>query len=115
MSVLRIFAGAISWASPGHASKLFGVGSAPPDARTGLLSRLFGVRDLALGLAVRHPNADVRRTALQAGVAIDSADIVASLIAVRAGAPRTSLLGVAAGAALFVGLGIAGLADTRHR
>lgn len=113
MSVLRMFAGAIAWASPSYTSKLFGLGRAAPDARTGLVSRLFGVRDLALALAVRHPKADVRRAALQAGVVIDSVDIIANLIAVRAGAPKTSLLGVAAGAALFVGLGLAGLTAQR--
>jgi hypothetical protein len=114
MSVLRIFAGAISWISPKYTSRIFGLGRSEPDARTAVVSRLFGARDLALGLAVRHPDADVRRAALQTGVVVDSADVIANLIAVRAGLPKTSLLGIAAGASLFVGLGVAGLAGDRR-
>ncbi len=109
----RIFAGALSWASPKLSSRVFLLGRSDPDGRTGLLARLFGVRDLALGLALQHPSADVRKLALQAGVAIDSADVVASILAVRAGAPKSSLLGAASGAALFVVLGLGALADNK--
>jgi hypothetical protein len=109
----RIFAGAVSWASPKISSRVFLLCRSAPDGRTGLLARLFGIRDLALGLALHHPSRDVRRLVLQAGVAIDSADVVASVLAVRAGAPKSSLLGAAAGAALFVVLGIGALSDKR--
>jgi len=109
----RIFAGGLSWASPKISSRVFLLGRSAPDGRSGLLARLFGIRDVALGLALQHPSKDVRRLALQAGLAIDSADVVASVLAARAGAPKSSLLGVAAGAALFVVLGIGALADKR--
>ncbi|MBJ7337615.1 hypothetical protein [Mycolicibacterium sp.] len=113
ISIGRIFAGALSWASPALSSRVFLLGRAAPDGRAGLLARLFGVRDVALGLALQHPSADVRKVALQAGVVIDSADVLATLLAVRAGAPKSSLLGVAAGAALFVGLALGAMADRR--
>ena len=76
-----------------------------------MITRLFGIRELALAQAVRHPSPEVRRAALQAGVAVDAIDIVASLVAIRRGAPKVILLTFVAGAALFVGLGAAGLAE----
>lgn len=112
MSVLRMFAGGFTWASPALSSRLFGLGKIAPGGSPGLVARLFGVRDLVLGAGLHHPNPAVRKAVLQAGVACDSADIVASLIAVRAGAPKTTLLGATAGAALFVGLGAAALVNS---
>ncbi len=106
IAVGRIFAGGLSWASPRHSWRLFGLGPMNPTDSSSITSRLFGVRDVALGLAALHGNPDVKRVALQAGIAIDAADVAANLLAVRAGAPKTSLLGVAAGASLFVGLGL---------
>ena len=109
MSVIRMFAGGFTWASPALSSRLFGLGRIAPGGSPGLVARLFGIRDLVLGAAVHHPEAGVRKAVLQAGLVCDSADVVASLIAVRAGAPKTTLLGATAGAALFVGLGLAAL------
>ena len=113
ISIGRIFAGALTWASPTLSSRVFVLGRSTPDGRASLLARLFGVRDVALGLALQHPSADVRKVALQAGVAIDSADVLATLLAVRAGAPKSSLLGVAAGAAIFVALALGAMSDQR--
>lgn len=112
MAVLRAFAGALSWISPRHAWRTFLLGSMPADGSTGLISRLFGIRDVLLAAGLRHPDASVRRAVLQAGIVIDSADIAATALAVRSGAPRGTLLGVAAGAGLFVAMGAAALADT---
>ena len=109
----RIFAGALSWASPTASSRVFLLGRERVDGRTGLLARLFGIRDLALGLALQHPSSDVRKLVLQAGVAIDAADVAATLLAVRSGAPKSAVLGAAGGAALFVGLGLTALASSR--
>ena len=111
LSVLRSAVGVLSWVSPALAGRTFALGSLGDDPRAALLSRLFGARELALGLAVKHPSAEVQRDALRAGVVIDSIDLVASLIALRKGASRATLLTVTAGAALFIGLGVLGLAD----
>ena len=109
LSVLRTAVGAGTWIHPGLSWRTFGFGPIPDDPRTVLISRMFGIRDLGLGLAVRHPSPPVRRAALQVGIALDVADVAASVIAVRRGAPATILLGVTAGAAFFVGLGLAAL------
>ncbi|HNP11672.1 MAG TPA: hypothetical protein PKM33_00370 [Mycobacterium sp.] len=111
ISVGRIFAGILSWASPTASSRVFLLGRPAPDGRAGMMFRLFGIRDLALGLALQHPSADVRKVALQAGVAIDSADVLATLLAVRAGAPKSAILGAAGGAVLFVMLGLKALTE----
>ena len=113
MSVIRMFAGAISWASPALSSRVFGLGKIAPGGSPGLVARLFGIRDFVLGAAVHHPDPTVRKAVLQAGIVCDSADVVASLIAVRAGAPKATLLGATAGAGLFVVLGAAALNDSR--
>lgn len=42
---------------------------------------------------------------------VDAIDVVATVLAVRKGTPKASLLLTAGGAALFVGLGLASLAE----
>jgi hypothetical protein len=113
MSVVRMCAGGISWASPTAAWRVFGLGHTVPDASTGMVARLFGIRDFVLGAGVHHPDPGVRRSVLQAGVICDTADVVSSLIAVRAGASKATLITATAGAASFVVIGLIGLRDTR--
>ena len=114
LATLRSLVGAGTWISPASSFRTFGLGALGDDPRGALIGRLFGVRDLALGRAVRHPSGDVRRAALQVGVLCDSVDVFASLIAVRRGAPRASGVLVGGGAALFAVLGLLALADTRN-
>ena len=85
LSVLRSLVGVVTWLNPLHGGRAFGLGRISEDPATAFVARLFGVRDLALGQAVRHPNPEVRRAALQAGVVIDSVDVVAGLIALEEG------------------------------
>jgi hypothetical protein len=89
------------------------MGAFDGDPRTALVGRLFGVRDLALGRAVMHPDPAVRRAALGIGVAVDSVDVVATCIALRRGAPKPIAVLIGGGAALFVGLGVTALAGDR--
>ncbi len=114
LSVLRTLVGTASWAGPALSWRTFGLGSMNGNPSAALMTRLFGVRDLALGLAVRHPNPETQQAALQIGVAVDAVDLLASVLALRGGAPKASLVGVGCGAALFVGLGLTALADRQH-
>ncbi len=114
LSVVRTLVGTASWACPALSWRTFGLGSMNESPSAALMTRLFGVRDLALGLAVRHPNPETQQAALQIGVALDAVDLLASLLALRGGAPKASLVGVGCGAALFVGLGLTALADRQH-
>lgn len=111
MSVGRMFAGGISLLSPTASWRVFGLGSTAPGASTGLIARLFGIRDFVLGAAVHHPDPTVRRAVLQAGLICDLTDITSSLIALRAGAPKITLLTAAGGAAAFAAIGLTALRD----
>ena len=111
MSVLRMLAGGGTWAAPRLSWRTFGLGplqgGAPRDAGRSPVRRARpGARS-----GGEAPDPDVRRAALQVGVAVDAVDVVSTLLAVRRGAPKATLLLVAGGAALFVGLGLAALAD----
>ena len=106
---LRAGVGIISWASPSLTGRVFGVGDIGDDPRAAVITRLFGIRELALAAAAQHPDPTIQRAALQAGVAIDAVDIAATLIAIRKGAPKVIALTFAADASLFVALGAAGL------
>lgn len=112
LSVLRSTAGLVSWVSPAHSWRAFGLGPMREPGSAGVATRLFGVRDLALGMALHHPSSEVRKAAVTAGVGIDALDVAASVLGRRAGAPAASLFGVAAGATLFVALGVTVLAET---
>jgi len=97
---------------PAFGGKLFGLGDANDDPRAAAMTRLFGVRDLVLAHALRHPEPAVRRDALRVGFVVDCVDcvdVVAGLIAWRSGAPRSAVLGVAGGAAAFAALGAVAL------
>lgn len=114
LGTTRAAVGATAWTAPRTTLRLTGLGPAtrgPEDATasTDVVSRLFGVRDLALGLAVLQTDPHLRRAALALGVAVDLVDAAASVQGVRRGAPPASLLGVAAGALLFAGLGAGAL------
>ena len=114
LSVLRTLVGVGTWASPARSWRTFGFGAADDvDASTALMGRLFGVRDLALGQAARNDDAHVRSAALRAGVLCDSVDVVASVLALRRGAPRATGVLVGGGAALFAALGVLALAAER--
>jgi hypothetical protein len=114
LCVLRSGVGVVSWVSPALSWQTFGVGPMPGDARPAVMTRLFGAREFALAVAVKHPDRPVRRAALRAGLMIDSIDIVASLLAIRRGAPKAMWVTFVAGATLFVGLGAAALAQSEE-
>ena len=110
LGVLRTGVGALSWVSPAASWRTFGLGPIAGDASGGLVTRLFGSRDFVLGQMVLGPDPKVRRAGLQAGVAVDGIDVVASLIALRKGAPKVTIVTATAGAASFVALGLFALA-----
>ncbi|WP_156686393.1 hypothetical protein [Mycobacterium sp. Marseille-P9652] len=105
-AAMRLTVGAGTWLSPRTSARLFGL---PADSSP-ILGRLFGAREAALALGALSPDARVRRTALGAGIAIDGADTVASLLDLAAGkmTPRAGIL-VGGGAAVFAALGVASL------
>lgn len=69
---MRIGIGALAWARPDAAAKLFGLPA--PDGQARYLWRLFGVRDVAVGLGTVTSAGGARRTWARVGLACDAAD-----------------------------------------
>jgi hypothetical protein len=106
---LRIVIGASAWLTPRLAAKSFGL--KPTDnPQAPYLGRLFGARDVALGVGTMQATGESRRQWLTIGVAVDAADAVAALAAGRAGyLPPVAAGLVFAPAVAAVALGVAAL------
>ena len=108
MALGRIAAGALSWANPELAAKTFGL-KGEPSAYT---SRLFGSRDIALGLLTLSPNRAVRRNTLKVALLVDALDCAAGVQETKAGKTTPVGTGVlVGGAAAFVVMGFLALRD----
>lgn len=83
VAVLRAAFGLAGYATPSLARQIGGFHFEPlpgsPGAETTLttMTRLFGVRDVVLGVAMVHANADVRRNAVLGAAIVDTADALA--------------------------------------
>ena len=102
---LRLAVGVGSWLSPRGSTRTFGLAGTADPPGAGLALRLFGVRDAALAAGALAADPVVRRAALRTGVVVDAVDAVATLLALRAGAPRAAGPMVGVGALLFCALG----------
>ena len=108
---LRAVVGVSAWAAPDFSGRLFGL---DPDAnpQASYLGRLFGVRDLVLGVGTLRAEGDARKLWLQAGIVCDAADAAASLLGRRNGTLSTfSGVGTAVIALAAVGMGVAALQE----
>lgn len=106
----RMGVGALSWASPSLAARVFGLDL---DSKQPIVTQLFGAREFGLAVATATTSGEERRRVLALGVAIDSVDFVACVIQMRKGAFSTQAkLMTAAGAATFALAGAAALAAT---
>lgn len=75
LAAMRIGIGALAWVRPDTASTLFGF--PPPDGQARYLWRLFGVRDVVVGLGTVTSSGSRRRTWARVGLACDVADAAA--------------------------------------
>lgn len=102
---LRIGLGAM-WLAPGLGAKIFGL---DPEEQSSvkLMARLFAVRDLALGVALlQSDGADADRQ-VDLGIAVDTADLAAILMAAsrrEIGARTLVIGGLAAAGAMALGI-----------
>jgi hypothetical protein len=102
----RILAGAAAWVAPEAAWQQFGLPAAASNPEAQLLGRLFGSRDVVLGvalLAAKSPAA--RRQILRAGLVIDALDLAASLMAKESLSPK-GMASIAGGAASAIGVAL---------
>lgn len=72
LAAMRIGIGALAWAKPEVAAKLFGFPE--PDGQARYTWRLFGVRDVVVGLGTVTSSGARRRTWAGVGLACDVAD-----------------------------------------
>lgn len=101
LAAMRIGIGALAWGKPEAAASLFGLPS--PDAQARYLWRLFGVRDVVIGLGTVVASGDRRRIWAGVGLACDVADGAAGALG-RNDVRRTSaaaMVGVPAAAVAF--------------
>ncbi|WP_019873749.1 DUF4267 domain-containing protein [Sporichthya polymorpha] len=110
IAATRIGAGILTYAAPETAAKMFGIRDA--ENSSAYLARLFGSRDLVLGLALLSGNSAVRRNTLRLGLIVDSCDAVAGLIETKRGklTPVGSAV-LVGGAVAFAALGYTALRD----
>lgn len=106
---LRVVIGAAAWLTPRLAAKSFGL-KAADNPQAPYLGRLFGARDVALGVCTLQATGETQGQWLQIGVAVDAADAVAALAAGRAGyLPPVAAGLVFAPAVAAIGLGVVAL------
>lgn len=82
LAVGRTFAGAAAWLAPDLAARMLGAAEGPT-SRFAL--RLFGVRDVAMGVGYLTASAVEQQRWLAIGMVVDAADAVAALAAQRQG------------------------------
>ncbi|HEY1590566.1 MAG TPA: hypothetical protein VGF81_02145 [Solirubrobacteraceae bacterium] len=105
----RAAIGSGAWLMPRFSGRLFGL---DPDAnpQAPYLARLFGVRDVVLGVGLNSSSGAERQQWLRLGVACDLADAAAGVLAGRSGAlPKRATLLVTATALAAAAMGIAAM------
>lgn len=105
----RIAIGLLSFLSPALAARLFQL-DASGNPQAPYLSRMFGSREVALGVAALATSGTTRRNVVLAGIAVDAADATAGYLAGRDGyvtKPTSAFLTAPALGA--VAAGVAGL------
>ena len=101
LAAMRIGIGGLAWAKPDLTSRLFGFTA--PDEQGRYLWRLFGVRDLVVGLGTVTSSGDRRRTWARVGMACDVADGAAGALGRGSVSPTSAaaMIGVPAAAVGF--------------
>ena len=109
LPALRVAVGTGAWATPNLTGRLFGL-DPKNNPQASFLARLFGIRDVALGIAAIQSTGPSKRLAWQLGLVCDAADAGAAWLAARNGTlPKPAAI-MAGGVALAaVGLGVAAL------
>ncbi len=110
LPALRLAIGAGAYAFPDLTGTIFGF-NIKNNHEAVFMGRLFGARDIALGVGVMAANEDGKRLWWQLGVLCDAADAAAGIMGLRAGAPKRGNIMATATAISAVGIGIAALAQ----
>jgi hypothetical protein len=112
LAMLRMAVGTSAWATPRLAGKAFGL-DATGNPQSPYLARLFGIRDIALGVGTLSTSGEAQRQWLTLGVVCDAADAAAGVFAGRGGyLPKVPTVLVTGVALVAAGLGLAALANS---
>ena len=105
LAAMRIGIGALSWVRPDLAARLFRLPE--PRRETSYLWRLFGVRDIAIGIGTVSSQGAQRRSWARFGLACDIADGAAAALSAKQGdLPRAGAVALVAVPAAAVGFGV---------
>jgi hypothetical protein len=107
----RVAIGAGAWAAPGISGRALGL---TPEAnrQAEYLGRLFGARDVAIGIGTSMARGGARRSWLQLGILVDGMDAAAAALAARNGSlPKHAAVMSGVLALGAVALGVAALAQ----
>ena len=111
IALMRIVVGVVSYFAPNLGGKLFGLDPAN-NPQAAYLGRLFGVRDLALGVGALQSSGDAQKQILQLGMACDVADVGAALLGRRGGyLPAVTTVLVAGAAVAAAAMSAAALGE----
>ena len=100
----RALAGGLSWFAPTLGLTLFVTPEPKPETSLTLVARLFGARDLVLGVSVLYvTNPEVLRYVVQMGLVVDIFDVIGSLFIYNDMHSRAKL-SLTLGASFLVGL-----------
>lgn len=104
ISIVRIGLGALAVARPEVAAKVMGLNT-PGNPQMPYMTRMFGSREVALGLVTLVSKGRARRSLTALGIAVDGADAFAGFDAGRTGAVSQSTSGILTAPAAFAVLG----------
>lgn len=109
VSIIRIGLGVASYVAPDFTAKQMGLDENP---QTAAVTRIFGTREIALGVATLASKGPLRTKAIYGGIAIDAFDALAGGLALKEGRfPVAKAAGQIAPALLAV---VAGILDVRN-
>jgi hypothetical protein len=86
LPAIRIAIGGGAFAAPELTAKIFGLTRTDPESV--FLGRLFGIRDIALGIGQLVASGEAGSLWWQLGVVCDAADAVAAVLMLKAGGPK---------------------------
>ncbi len=108
LSLGRIAVGATALSSPELTAKLFQLDGAA-NRQLPLMTRMFGSREIALGVITLAARGRARRRLALTGIGVDAADVAATVAAVRDGSLPTRawvVIGIPAGLATLTGVSV---------
>lgn len=108
LPAVRVAIGLGAFATPTLAGRVFGL-STKDNHEAVFLGRLFGIRDLALGIGQTVSTGEASGLWWQLGILCDAADAIAAFKMFKAGGPKVAAVLGGATAVSAVGLGIVAL------